>query len=149
MEEKFKQTLRALISGTKQYKLAWRYLSDRYYDEVEAFYNETRETEDGPFHIAFDSAFEAVYDDLILFVTCADVADEDDAHVGELYELRIYAYDAEQAIDLESAILLYDSLDELYEADLKNLFALAAGSASGVDKVMDKLIRELGEEASN
>jgi hypothetical protein len=148
MEQKFKETLRALIHGTKKYQLTWNYLSNRYYDDVEALYNEERETEDGLFYVSFDSAFEAIYDDLLLFIACADVENEGDELVGELYELRIYSYDAEQPIELESAILLYDSLDEQYEADLKNLFALAAGSASGVDKVMDKIIREFGEQSS-
>lgn len=145
MEEKFKATLRALITGTKSYKLTWSYLSDRYFDEVEAYYDRTNETEAGMMHMAFDSAFEAVYDDLLMFIVCADVADEDGESVGELFELRMYQIDGEQDIDLESAVLLYDSIDEQYEDDLKNLYALAAGSASGVDRLMDKLIRELGE----
>ncbi|OCS90829.1 hypothetical protein [Caryophanon latum] len=145
MEEKFKATLRALITGTKSYKLTWGYLSDRYFDEVEAYYDRTNETEAGTMYMAFDSAFEAVYGDLLMFIVCADVTDEDDESVGELFELRMYQVDGEQDIDLESAVLLYDSIDEQYEGDLKHLYALAAGSASGVDRLMDQLIRELGE----
>ncbi|MEE1130993.1 MAG: hypothetical protein UHX00_05095 [Caryophanon sp.] len=145
MEEKFKATLRALIAGTKSYKLTWGYLSDRYFDEVEAYYDRTNETEAGTMYMAFDSAFEAVYGDLLMFIVCADVTDEDDESVGELFELRMYQVDDAREIDLESAVLLYDSIDEQYEGDLKNLYALAAGSASGVDRLMDQLIRELGE----
>lgn len=146
MEEKFKETLRALLHGTNTYTLTWSYLSDRYYDDIEAYYDQVNETEDGAVYVTFDSAFEAVHDDLLLFIVCADVTDEEGTSIGELFELRIYAYDETEQIDVESAILLYDSIDEQYEADLKNLYALAAGSASGVDRVMDKIIRELGEQ---
>ena len=143
MEQKFKQTLQALIQGTKNYKLTWNYVSDRYYDKLETFYTQTKETDEGNLYITFDSAFEAIYDELLLFITCADVLDEDEDVVGDLYELRIYQNDM-ALTDIESAVLLYDSLDDAYEGDLKNLFALAAGNASGVDRLMDKLIRELG-----
>lgn len=144
MEEKFKATLRALITGTNNYKLTWHYVSDTYYDALEAYYDRTNDTEAGIVYMSFDSAFEAVYDDLLLFIICADVADEEGESVGELFELRIYSTSDAQAIDLESALLLYDSIDEEYEDDLKSLYALAAGSASGVNALMDKLIRELG-----
>lgn len=145
MEQKFKETLRALIRGTGSYKLTWRYLSDGYYDEVEAFYTRQIETDEGVVSMAFDSAFETHYKALLMIVTCSDLTDEEDSDIGEFYELRIFKLGEENELQLESPILIYESTDSLYEDDLKNLYAHAAASASGVDKIMDELIRELGE----
>lgn len=143
MEQKFKDTLRAIMHGTTSYKLIWDYLADAYYNDAEVYYSSMSE---GKHYVSFDSAFQAVYDDLLFVIACAEVTTDfgEEQDVSELFELRIYAYDDEQ-LDFESTLLLYESVDEPYADDLKNLYTLAASSASGVDKLMDKLIAELGE----
>ncbi|MEK4425316.1 hypothetical protein [Solibacillus sp. FSL K6-1523] len=167
MEEKFKSTLQAIIKGTKDYKITWEYLSDGYYDNIEACYDRKFKYDDRKFKMSFDSGFEVAYEGLLFLLLCIDVKSKkrkkkknksnDNKHilydVEEMFELRIYPYDVRdksiiEAIDFdfESTLLLFNSLEEKYEQELQQLYSLAAGSASGADRVMDKIINELGNE---
>ena len=145
MEQKFKDTLQAIIHGTKAYKLEWTYLSDKHYDLVEQFYTQQIETEDGMMYMTFDSAFDARFNELFLSIVCTDITDEDETNVGEYYELRVFKLEEKDGLEFETPILIYQSTDAVYLEDLKNLYTYAAANASGVDRIMDQLIAELGE----
>lgn len=165
MEEKFQATLRAIVSGTKDYKIAWEYLSDSYYSDAETYYDKTYKSATTKFEMFFDSGFEATYKGLLFLIVCIDVTAterkkkkstlSDEAYfldnVEEMFELRIYEQDDMEGsssrashVDFEATLLLFNSLDENYEPELKQLYSFAAGSASGADRVMDKIINELG-----
>lgn len=167
MEEKFKSTLQAIVKGTKDYKITWEYLSDGYYNTIEDYYDRKFKNDDRKFKMSFDSGFEVAYEGLLFLLLCIDVKSKkrkkkknesnDNKHylndVEEMFELRIYQYDVSDKpiirtidFELESTLLLYNSLEEKYEQELKQLYSLAAGSASGADRVMDKIINELGNE---
>ena len=147
MNEKFEATLRAILSGTKTYKMTWDYLSDQYYDEAVAYY-EQELAEEADVNVVFDSAFEAVYEDVLFVVACVDMEDERQQTEEMMYDLRIYAYEgAASAVDFASARLVFNSLDEQYGQLVADIYEVAAFSASGTDQLMDQIIAALGETA--